>query len=347
MAQTVIGLFDNSSEAQNAVQKLLSSGFSNNDVDITTRSAASGTTATASSTDTDSDNDSFGDKVSHFFKSLFGDDDNDDYRRYSSAAGKSQSIVTVYVDSEDEAERAADILDDAGAADVDEKAGQYGSSSGSNYKGSSADSSYGTSGTSYPHNTGDLSTNLGSTATTGATGDISGYASSAGTAGTSDYNTGSDYNKGSDYKTSSDYATRSGDSDLSDTGKSLKVIEEELQVGKKEVQTGGARLRSRIIHKPVEEQVRLREETVRVERTPVDRPATEADFNSFKEGEIELTETAEVPVVSKEARVVEEVSLDKDVNERVETVKDTVRKTEVDVEKLDKDDVSNLGRRDI
>lgn len=324
MAQTVIGLFDNASEAQEAVQKLLRGGFSHEEVDISTRSNTSGTSTTGSSTSTDSNNDSFGDKVSHFFKSLFGDDDNDDYRTYSTVAGKSQSIVTVHADSDEEAEKAADILDDAGAVNVDEKAAQYGSSSDSSY------SSGNTAGSSYAS---------GTTGTT--TGDISGYASSAGATGTSGYNRGSDYNTGSDY------ATRSGDSDLSDTGKSLKVIEEELQVGKREVQTGGARLRSRIIHKPVEEQVRLREETVRVERTPVDRPATEADFNSFKEGEIELTETAEVPVVSKEARVVEEVSLDKDVNERVETVKDTVRKTEVDVERLDKDDISDVNRRDI
>lgn len=119
-----------------------------------------------------------------------------------------------------------------------------------------------------------------------------------------------------------------------DNADSVKVMEESLQVGKRVEQTGGVRLRSRIVERPVEEHLRLREEHVRVERTPVNRPATEADFNAFKEGEIEITESAERAVVSKEARVVEEISLGKEVSEHEETVRDTVRKTEVDVEQI-------------
>ncbi len=85
----------------------------------------------------------------------------------------------------------------------------------------------------------------------------------------------------------------------------------------------------------MEESLRLREEHVTVERTPVNRVATDADFNSFKEGTIEVTETAEVPVVAKEARVVEEVSLGKEVQEREQTIHETVRRTEVDVENIE------------
>jgi len=126
---------------------------------------------------------------------------------------------------------------------------------------------------------------------------------------------------------------------------SAKVIEENLQVGKRVEQTGGARLRSRIIERPVEASVRLREEHVNVNRTPVDRPATEADFDAFKEGNIEVTESAERAVVGKEARVVEEVTLGKEVTEREETIHDTVRKTEVDVEQLNKSGNSANNRR--
>lgn len=115
---------------------------------------------------------------------------------------------------------------------------------------------------------------------------------------------------------------------------SIPVIEENLRVGKREVNTGGVRLRSRIVSKPVEESLRLREEYVRVERTPVDRPATTADLDNFQEGTIEMTETAEVPVVSKEARVVEEVSIGKEVEHHDEVIRDTVRNTEVEVEQL-------------
>ncbi|PQA55605.1 YsnF/AvaK domain-containing protein [Siphonobacter curvatus] len=115
---------------------------------------------------------------------------------------------------------------------------------------------------------------------------------------------------------------------------SAKVIEENLQVGKRSIETGGARLRSRIVERSVEENVRLRQERVVVNRTPVDRPATDADFATFQEGQIDVVEHAEVPVVSKEARVVEEVTLGKEVDEHVETVRDTVRHTEVDVDTL-------------
>ena len=121
---------------------------------------------------------------------------------------------------------------------------------------------------------------------------------------------------------------------------SAKVIEENLEVGKRVEQTGGARLRSRIVERPVEASVRLREEHVTVDRHPVDRPATDADFNAFKEGTMEVTESAERAVVAKEARVVEEVTLGKEVSEREETIHDTVRKTEVDVERLDTDEAN-------
>lgn len=119
------------------------------------------------------------------------------------------------------------------------------------------------------------------------------------------------------------------------TGETIPVIREELEIGKREVERGGIRLRSRIVETPVEETVNLREETVNVERTSVDRPATEADL---REEDIELRERAEVPVVNKEARVVEEISLNKEVDERQETIRDTVRETDVDIEKLDKND---------
>ena len=122
--------------------------------------------------------------------------------------------------------------------------------------------------------------------------------------------------------------------DATDMGTSLEVIKEDLMVGKREVTTGGVRLRSRIISKPVSESVRLREEEVIVSRTPVDRPATSADLDTFQEGVVEMTETAEVPVVHKTARVVEEVSIGKQAHENVETITETVRETEVDVERL-------------
>jgi len=116
---------------------------------------------------------------------------------------------------------------------------------------------------------------------------------------------------------------------------SIPVVEESIRVGKREVQKGGVRVYSHLVERPVEEQVTLRDETVKVERRPVDRPASEADFQAFKEGTIELRETDEEAVVQKTARVVEEIVVGKDVNQRTETVRDTVRKTDVKVDKLE------------
>lgn len=113
----------------------------------------------------------------------------------------------------------------------------------------------------------------------------------------------------------------------------MPVVEEQVQVGKRQILTGGLRLHTHVTEKPVEAQVRLREERVTVDRRPVDRPATAAD-QAFQEREIEVTETSEQPVVSKQARVVEEVVVGKTAQQRTQTVRDTVRRTDVDVEKL-------------
>ncbi|SAL88056.1 Stress response protein YsnF [Caballeronia arvi] len=108
------------------------------------------------------------------------------------------------------------------------------------------------------------------------------------------------------------------------------VVRESLDVGKREVQTGGVRVYSRVTETPVRESVSLREERATIERRAVDRPATAADL---KEGSVEIRETAEEPVITKTARVVEEVVVGKEASSRTETVNDTVRGTEVDVER--------------
>lgn len=120
---------------------------------------------------------------------------------------------------------------------------------------------------------------------------------------------------------------------MSESGKTIPVVEEELEVGKREIETGGVHLFSRVVEKPVEADVSLREEHVRVERHRVDRPATEADL-AAAEGDIELHERAEKAVVGKRAHVVEEVSVSKEVETHNEHIRDTVRKTEVEVEPL-------------
>jgi uncharacterized protein (TIGR02271 family) len=256
MSNTVIGIFENESDAQQAQNYLLANGFADGNVDIKTASYKS---AAGETSDNDRDED-FGDRISNFFKDLF-DGDEEETRRYSEA-GKRGTIVTVHATSASEAENAAAILDQYGAVDVNESA--------------------------------------------------------AGFIPTETYSQPS----ANPYTVSDD------------TTSSIPVIQEELQVGKREIQTGGVRLRSRIVERPVQESIRLRQEQVTVDRTSVNRIASDSDFNTFKEGTIQVKEYEEVPVVSKEARVVEEVSLNKTVEEHDEVVNETLRKTEVDVEDL-------------
>ena len=119
--------------------------------------------------------------------------------------------------------------------------------------------------------------------------------------------------------------------------KVMPVVQEELQVGKRAVSNGGVRVIQRVTETPVNEMIRLRAERATIERRPADRPASEADFANFKEGTIEVRETTEEPVVAKTARVVEEVVVGKEVQERTETVADTVRRTDVEVERMGAD----------
>lgn len=115
---------------------------------------------------------------------------------------------------------------------------------------------------------------------------------------------------------------------------SLKVVQEDIQVGKRTVDVGGLRVIKRISETPVSQIVSLKEEHATIERRPVNRAAPEADFANFKEGTIEVRETTEEVVVGKTARVVEEVVVGKAATERSETVSDTVRRTDVDVERI-------------
>ena len=263
---TVVGIFDTAANAEKAKQQLMSGGFTAAAVDVSTRSAlnadgtrpsgmtgtgamGAGTTASATAPEEGG--------VGGFFRSLFGADNGSDY---ATVASEHDAIITVHARSHDEAKRAASILDDAGAVDIDDRIERS-------------------------------------------------CTSATQTVGTQTNTTGSD-------------------------GNTVKVIEENLAVGKRVVQSGGARIRSQIVQRPVEESIRLRSEHVSIQRTPVNRPVNAADLQAFQGKSVEIVEHAEVAVVAKEARVVEEIGLKKDTSERTEVIRDTVRGTEVQVEEL-------------
>jgi uncharacterized protein (TIGR02271 family) len=118
-------------------------------------------------------------------------------------------------------------------------------------------------------------------------------------------------------------------------GETVQEVEEELSVGKRKVASGGVRVTSSVREQPVEETVSLREERVEAERWPASRRLSpeEAD-KAFEERTVEVLATSEEAEVNKQARVTGEVRLGKQVEEREATVKDTVRRTEVEVEEI-------------
>ena len=126
-----------------------------------------------------------------------------------------------------------------------------------------------------------------------------------------------------------------GESSREEQGETVPEIEEQLSVGKRKVTTGGVRVTTSVSERPVQKTVSLREERVEVERRSTDRELRPEEAEAaFAEKTVEMLGTSEEASVRKEARVVGEVSLGKRVEEHKETVKDSVRRTEVEVEEI-------------
>lgn len=308
--KTVVGLYNSISEANQVKSALVSRGYDSSDIhviDQTDNSAApsssfstgpasytSGTTGNSAT----SNDESVGTRIKNFFGSLAGHDE-DTHRSYAEGISGGGALVAVNVDDND-TEEVADFLEAQGARQI-----QGGAGSSSYAQGSST---FGTADGTANYGTGTGTLNAGTSGT-------SGY----GATGTSDYG-----------------ATGTSDYDNAGRGRVtgeqvIPVVAEELEVGKRQVQRGGVRVFSRIVSEPVSESVNLHDERVVVDRRPVDREATEADFNT-REGAIEITATGEEAVIGKRSRVVEEVVVGKQATDRTEEVTDTVRHTEVDVE---------------
>ncbi|VXB76260.1 YsnF/AvaK domain-containing protein [Massilia sp. 9I] len=295
MQHTLVAVFDNRTDAQSALDELLASGFSRNDVRLSGGDAGS---ASASSADDDI---GIGGGIKSFFSNLFGTDNSEHANRYEGALTRGQHVVTLTADSLPEVERAADLIERFGPTDIDEHSDGVG------------------------------------TAGAGAllTGSSSGMGSQSMSAQSSSLQSGSQQGLSSGASLQRDTAMETGRTGANIAGtQSIPVVEEQLKVGKREVQRGGVRIFSRVVETPVNETVGLREEHVDVQRRTVDQPISPADATAFKEQTIEMRETAEEAVVEKSARIVEEVTIGKQVNERQEQITDTLRHTEVDVQRL-------------
>lgn len=110
---------------------------------------------------------------------------------------------------------------------------------------------------------------------------------------------------------------------------SVTRSEEELSVGKQQVDAGSVRLRKWVETEPVAMDVELQRETARVVREPIDEPV---DGAAIGEDEVEVPLTAERAVVSKQTVAKERIGVEKDVVAERQTVEDEVRKERVELE---------------
>ena len=292
---TIVAAFRNSSDAQAAAADLQTAGISRSDIFLESSSASS--TTGASTSDYSSRTAHHEGGITGWFKSLFGADDEAGTASTGYQQTMQQGGYLLSVDvTASQIDSVETILNRHNPLNVQsDDTTSYGNTSGATTTGAAS----------------------AGAVTAGALGATGGYGSTTGAKATTPV-----------ASTVSTTAARTGE-----TG-SIPVIQEDMQVGKRQVLRGGIRVFSRVVERPVEESIGLREEHAHVTRQPVNRPATEADFTAGREQTIEVAEYGEEAVVGKRARVVEEVQVGKQVSERTETVRDTVRHTEVQVEQV-------------
>jgi hypothetical protein len=133
MRHTLVAVFDNRSDAQNALDELLASGFARTDASL------SSADPTGQSNSVTGDNElldgereeGFGASIKHFFTGLFGSDTNEHAMKYSYAVTRGHHVLTLTTDAEPEVERAADIIERFGPVDIDERHDQWSRDAGS------------------------------------------------------------------------------------------------------------------------------------------------------------------------------------------------------------------------
>jgi uncharacterized protein (TIGR02271 family) len=340
----VTAFFDSRSDAEQAIERLSEAGVSRDSIRFMPgdeRDPIDNDAGTASRRESGGFWDSLGDW-------FLPDEDRGTY-----AEGLRRGGYLLSVEATDaQYERVLDILDDEGTIDIDERANSWreeGWTGGT--AGIGRDDVL--SGATANLTTGDAATTSGTATGTGTAAGATRFSDDLGTT-----NTGSavppispetgmtDFDADGSMRSDRTVDVTGTDARLTDRGEEvIPVAEEQLRVGKRDVSHGRVRIRSYVVETPVEEQVTLREERVAVERRPVDRALGDAE-QAFQERTIEAEERGEEAVVSKEARITEEVVVHKEAEQRTETVSDTVRQTEVEVEDERGNTISGTGTTD-
>lgn len=295
MSRTITAMYDSRSEAEAARERLTASNIDASRVRIIANEGGSSGGSGSSYGNTSENTENRG--FWSQMKELFVSEE--DRHSYAEGVSRGGFLLTAEVD-EDDAERACTILEETNSVDFNQRESQWRNDSWTGYSG--ADSPMGSSSAM-------------TDSTYGSTGGSSG-ASSFGSTGTPQT------------------AGTTGRHGQTVAEEHIPIVEEQLRVGKREVNRGGVKVRSYVREVPVHEQVTLREEHVDVERRPVNQTAKAAGLTGdiFQEKNVELSERSEEAVVAKEAQVREELVVRKTAEEHVEQIDDTVRRTEVDVE---------------
>jgi len=134
MQHTLVAVFDNRTDAQNAMNELMSSGFSRDEVKLSNADPTGMTDSVTGSTGDTGRSDTLADgtgigigaSIKHFFTDLFGADNSEHASRYEGAVTRGHHVLTVRAQSLPEVERAADIVERYGPTDIDEQASGVG-----------------------------------------------------------------------------------------------------------------------------------------------------------------------------------------------------------------------------
>ncbi len=312
MMRTITAMFESRAEAERAREALMGLGLNASQINMHPADEVGGATTAHTSVREDR---GFMSSLANLFMP------DEDRHTYSEGMRRGHVMISAEVE-ERHLHHAMDALEAAGAVDLDTREAEWrsqGWTGGTDATGAVVGSSSSASATGASAMTEDTSVSMrdtGSAHLAGSTG-----------AGAAAMNTGATHTG----------ATAQTAANLTGRDEAIPIVQEQIRVGKREAHAGRVRVRSYVVETPVEEQVTLREEHVHVERRAVDRPVTGTEA-VFQDRVIEATESSEEAVVQKEARVVEEVVVSKEATEHTETIRDTVRRTEVEV---DKDGVAN------
>ncbi|MCT9846040.1 MULTISPECIES: YsnF/AvaK domain-containing protein [Leclercia] len=273
-----------------------------------------------------------------FWQRLFGDDVDDNYAaEYSKAIRAGGVLLTARVD-EDDAGRIENLLDTY-SNDYAVNSGPGNDLYGKNYLGETNDVGNRTQGqpgvnTADPLLDEDIVTNK---PLPGDADYVSGGTVSSGVAGRVSDTTSRDYDAPTDYpERVSDDIQANPSYREDDSRETLKLAEEQIDVSKRRVSDGKVRLRRYTVEDEVSRDISLTAQHASVFRSAINEPGYLNDVD-WSEKTLEVEESHEEPVVDKTTYVREEVGLRTETTERAETVKDTVRRQEVEVDKNDLD----------